>query len=573
MGETVRLAACLSVFALAFIPCPVRSEERDRGSPASAEDTARAPRPRITISKETTYFTAPIGVDGCVDYCSAINQIAGAGVNRENNAAVLLWQASGPGEILENQLEAFCKSLQIPLLSPDGPYFVSFQDYVHGIKDSEEVLSWMPVEAVPEWDTFPAPEEFAWGQLDSAGERPWSAHQYPAVAGWLKTNERPLALVVEASRRSRMYSPLMRSPLLTCGVGYSPLVSGATRALVARAMLRLGSDNVEDAWVDLLAAQRLARLGGQGPTLVESFTALHAQGLACDGMAVLLTTAHLSPEQARRFQADLEGLTPMASPTEKVDVFERCLFLDVVHVVARDPAFPAEFAEILPGHQDTAAGILTRSLTKASIRMGAEYLVDWDDALRAGNEWYDRLVKAMREPTFRERSAAIVELHGEMRRLSDRFKTLVFRPAETTPASWSHVTFGRLAGEVGILLLLPALEAAVKVEGQGEARFAVTRVVAGLAACRADRGGYPRALAELRPRYLLEIPKDPFDGGEYRYRLRQNGYLLYSVGPNGKDDGGRNWNELVRKYPDSRQNDNVPSEADDVVLCAFEQGP
>ena len=42
------------------------------------------------------------------------------------------------------------------------------------------------------------------------------------------------------------------------------------------------------------------------------------------------------------------------------------------------------------------------------------------------------------------------------------------------------------------------------------------------------------------PKYVAAVPKDIFSGGELNYRQKGDGYLLYSVGPNGTDDGGRN---------------------------------
>jgi hypothetical protein len=55
-----------------------------------------------------------------------------------------------------------------------------------------------------------------------------------------------------------------------------------------------------------------------------------------------------------------------------------------------------------------------------------------------------------------------------------------------------------------------------------------------------DHGRNPAKLADLVPDYLPEVPKDPFNGGQLVYRLAPNGYLLYSVGVNGVDDGGKN---------------------------------
>jgi hypothetical protein len=86
-----------------------------------------------------------------------------------------------------------------------------------------------------------------------------------------------------------------------------------------------------------------------------------------------------------------------------------------------------------------------------------------------------------------------------------------------------------------------------------------------LAAYRVDGGSYPKRLGDLAPRHISAIPKDIFDNdGDLRYKPTDNGYLLYSVGPNGKDDGGKTmadrdepgvpegaqWDDLVVRTPD-----------------------
>ena len=38
---------------------------------------------------------------------------------------------------------------------------------------------------------------------------------------------------------------------------------------------------------------------------------------------------------------------------------------------------------------------------------------------------------------------------------------------------------------------------------------------------------------------MPRIPQDIFSGHTLIYRPSEAGYMLYSVGPNGKDDGGR----------------------------------
>ncbi len=52
-------------------------------------------------------------------------------------------------------------------------------------------------------------------------------------------------------------------------------------------------------------------------------------------------------------------------------------------------------------------------------------------------------------------------------------------------------------------------------------------------------GSYPERLADLVPEFLEKPPEDPFGRGLLRYRRSESGFLLYSVGPDGDDDGGK----------------------------------
>ena len=57
--------------------------------------------------------------------------------------------------------------------------------------------------------------------------------------------------------------------------------------------------------------------------------------------------------------------------------------------------------------------------------------------------------------------------------------------------------------------------------------------------CVLRTGHAPSALSALVPDYLSSLPSDCMDGKPLRYRLQPNGgFMLYSVGEDGKDDGG-----------------------------------
>ncbi len=54
----------------------------------------------------------------------------------------------------------------------------------------------------------------------------------------------------------------------------------------------------------------------------------------------------------------------------------------------------------------------------------------------------------------------------------------------------------------------------------------------------AHDGRVPAALSEMAPSLLPAVPVDPYSGEPIKYRLTPERYVVYSVGPDGKDDGG-----------------------------------
>lgn len=60
-----------------------------------------------------------------------------------------------------------------------------------------------------------------------------------------------------------------------------------------------------------------------------------------------------------------------------------------------------------------------------------------------------------------------------------------------------------------------------------------------LRAYRMENGAYPMNLSQLAPKYLAQIPIDPFGRGEsWRYRKNSDSYLAWSIGPDKRDDKG-----------------------------------
>ena len=71
------------------------------------------------------------------------------------------------------------------------------------------------------------------------------------------------------------------------------------------------------------------------------------------------------------------------------------------------------------------------------------------------------------------------------------------------------------------------------------ARLRLLRTELSLRCYLAEQGRAPNRLEQLVPKYLQNVPFDPFGGNPLVYRAQGTNWLLYSVGKDGVDDGGK----------------------------------
>ncbi len=72
-------------------------------------------------------------------------------------------------------------------------------------------------------------------------------------------------------------------------------------------------------------------------------------------------------------------------------------------------------------------------------------------------------------------------------------------------------------------------------------RIALTRTVLVALAVEQYRlamGKLPQKLSDLVPSFFDTVPRDPFDGNSLRYKMLERGYIVYSIGQDGQDNGG-----------------------------------
>jgi hypothetical protein len=89
-------------------------------------------------------------------------------------------------------------------------------------------------------------------------------------------------------------------------------------------------------------------------------------------------------------------------------------------------------------------------------------------------------------------------------------------------------------------LLLPALGKVTQKAAQAQTVVDQAVVACALERYRLDKGHFPEKLEDLTPQTIERLPHDVISGESFHYRrANDQAYLLYSVGWNQRDDGGK----------------------------------
>jgi tetratricopeptide (TPR) repeat protein len=543
----------------------------DSTSPANKSSAQQPQNPgfAVTISRETTYITEPLRKDGSVDYAAALDERFRQGVTPENNAAVLLWEAMGPGKITEDVRERYFQMLGMTPLPEKGDYFTNIQAYLARSKNGEK----------SEDNKFDSEtEEEVLNILDQIKSRPWSKKEYPVIAEWLAANEKPLGLVIEASKRPLRYDPIAiygeKTRIYGVPAFYYFGVSDIVEALLVRAMLRLNQGKVNEAWEDLLACHRLARLIGQGPMILEVFDASRIEARACHGDIILLENIHLSVSQATKMREDLARLPVMPKFADKVDIGERFSYLDTLSICSRTDIAGLAVLTKLKEY---------KSLEKTfnlMVYYKKDTPVDWDAVFRLGNVWFDKISEASCKPTRAEHKEAFKKLERDF---SNHKKTVAGTDSlERSMSDNPRKALSERLGQVLFIILVSEriIYSYIPNEDENTMRLELDKLSFALAAYRADYGSYPEKLGDLAPKYIMEVSKDVCNDSQLHYRLEGDGLLLYSAGKNGRDDGGKSYDDrdyskdidemvknnedyddIVVRLPAQKANDKKPTSA------------
>jgi len=158
------------------------------------------------------------------------------------------------------------------------------------------------------------------------------------------------------------------------------------------------------------------------------------------------------------------------------------------------------------------------AVSAASLPALSVLIAPRDEMRRVYDELMDQAVLDMHKPLWE---------YDDQRRSAAKFEKIIM----SSPMNQLRY--------LPIKIFMPALSSVRKViQSEAGSRDGVMIGIA-LELYRRRHGDWPAALADLSPMFLPSVPVDRLTGKPLRYVLTEGGPVVYSLGVDGDDDGGR----------------------------------
>jgi hypothetical protein len=479
----------------------------------------------ITVSKETTVITEPLAEDGLPDFEAYKLKKGFEGITPENNAAVLLWQVFWPEGVDPEYREPMRKALGLLPEVETAPKLVTPYDETVREAVADWLVTYYRKTGQSEEPAASLRERVLSGKLvddviDQTQHRPWTSDQIPPIAHWLKENQAQLDLIVEASKRPRLYSPSpnyfdkKQESLLNALLPLTQDLRHAARALSTRAMWHVGEGRVDQAWNDILTGYRIGLLLRDDDYIVGRLVSVALQGVMKSAGIMVLHYGSFDTAQAHDMVCQLQKMPRGISVATAIDLSEKLMFVDATLAMATE--------------RDSHLERLGKGLTTGT---------DWNTVLKDGVAFYDQIRIAAsiedRKMRYQEAERLTLELENRINE-AKRFESKLW-------TALSPRTRTRQCTTIMLAYLVPEIRGMLSAADRCDANYDMFVTAAALAEYRAVEGDYPDTLDKLVPNILKTLPIDLYSDKPFVYHRKGDGYVLYSVFENGVDDNGTDY--------------------------------
>ena len=358
---------------------------------------------------------------------------------------------------------------------------------------------------------------------DIAG--PLSPAEQEYIGAWVRQNNAAWLEFAAGSAKSYCYRPYATDPndkdkpLWSLRLGHLSPLKELARLGMWRCRIDRQQGRTQESIGDCIAiAHAGSHWQGKG-TFVEQLVGLAIGGLARAEILNLVEAQKLSAAELKNLHDQLSRIYPDAFPLMNMEG-ERLFFMDIVQRSFTDGG-PGG-GHLIPGQWEE----LTDLTGSHSDRGDKRYLMPFytavsmvhagrDETIAKANELYELQAKMVKMTPY-HRDACDLKMPDEVLFSMPKYKYFL------------------------IQILMPASTRVSEIMYRGKMGHESTLTVLALKRWRLEKDAYPQTLGELiAGGFLKELPLDPYSDKPLVYRKTDDDFILYSVGPNFKDDQGQ----------------------------------
>jgi hypothetical protein len=359
--------------------------------------------------------------------------------------------------------------------------------FSHLHKLDHEEAKFMPVIGVVSFAEFPARTE------------PLSEETKALITEYLADNQQALELLHKGAAIEHSRYPIDLSKGFEAVIPDLSDIRESAKLLKLEAILHAENGKPQSAARSIKSTFGLARSLSKEPVLVSQLVRIACQALAVSTIEHSINRTEFSDEQLADLSQTLVNAEDPCAMT-RAFVGERCIGLSIFKMPAAQIPPVLDMASNRPH----PLGALAISLYRFA------GLADMD---------------------------AIIYLDL----MNDYVKALKLSPEQRREAADAAYARFDKTSRIHVIshIIMPALSSCTTIDVRIAAQLRTAQVGLAIESYRLVAGKLPDNLAELIPTYLDAVPKDPFDGKELRYKKLETGFVVYSIGEDGSDDGGK----------------------------------
>lgn len=351
------------------------------------------------------------------------------------------------------------------------------------------------------------------------------------IIKWTENNEAAWREFVAGTRKqycylSFAYDPNKEDKILR-NIALPPLVKlrDLVRVGIWRSRIDLEKGRTEQSIEDYLTIARAGSLWQGNGTLIEQLVGLAIGRLAHEEIFHILATQRFSATELEHLQHQLLQLYPQGYPLIDMQG-ERLAFLDFVqhsftdggpgggHLIPQRKGFLEDmYEDIFEITEDIPVG--KQFVESAAFTSVCLLHARRNETLDMGRQIYDQNARIVSMSPY-ERHAGNLSSGDDILSSMHKYRYLL------------------------LYYLIPAAERYSDFAYRGKALHEATVVILALERWRVERNEYPADLDGLiAAGFLKELPMDPYSDKPLVYKRIDDDFMLYSLGCNFKDDGGK----------------------------------